>query len=68
MTDLTKLEEEVLDVIGAHQGLSSWELEYQMKWGTAKLMPILAALTEKKAIKTQKSETYPYPTYYFLVK
>lgn len=57
-------EEELLDVLRERQQLTGLELSRLLRWSTARLHPILAALQEKGAVSSHTDQTYPMTTYY----
>lgn len=57
---------DVLDVMGYSPPLTAGALCKELRWGTAKLHPVLASLEEKGRIKTQREDKYPHRVFYYL--
>lgn len=63
---LSKLEQEVVDTLQAFGSMTGAQLCTELRWGTAKLYPLLASLKDKSIVAERTAAEYPNTTTFFL--
>lgn len=66
--DLNQQEQDIVDLLTMHKVMTSQHMCNELRWSTAKLHPVMAALEEKGVVESETDDAYPFTTTFALKK
>lgn len=63
---LNQQEQDIVDLLTIHKVMTADHLCQELRWGTAKLHPLMASLAQQGVVLAETDKKYPYTTTYQL--